>query len=326
MFRSNIFRVAFCLLLFIFAEVAAAQSFIVNHRLEHVIGNRNYAELSRIVKSDRKQIIKEIISRTHNSEEQLVNFFEILVNHTNWTQDTQLLLIVDKLIRRLSISKLPPHLQEKFTEIARDVHRSNQTNATAARMMGVDYSPEILGVPKSVISRSRHNRKKIVHIYRHALIKKYEAWRADPSKMDFSSYLKRSGVSKERRYFRKNVVQYLTPEQAKKYLVTFENGRVIQGGAIINDGLYMFVLNMEGIKLFVGEKVKGHFHHSSFVSGEPVQAAGKFYIEHGVIMFVEMCSGHYHPSMQDGEKLRLYLSDPSRLGDAATRLQIESYK
>jgi len=46
----------------------------------------------------------------------------------------------------------------------------------------------------------------------------------------------------------------------------------------------------------------GIFHHSSFLSGKPVGAAGEIIIEKGIIKEVTNASGHYQPSLKMVEK------------------------
>ncbi len=46
----------------------------------------------------------------------------------------------------------------------------------------------------------------------------------------------------------------------------------------------------------------GKFHHSSFLAGEKVAAAGEIYIERGVIKTITDGSGHYKPSLKLVEK------------------------
>lgn len=64
---------------------------------------------------------------------------------------------------------------------------------------------------------------------------------------------------------------------------------------------YIFAVDME-YRLYVHEKVKGRFHHSSFLSGRPCRAAGGIVIENGVLLAVTGNSGHYKPTprMLDG--------------------------
>jgi len=46
----------------------------------------------------------------------------------------------------------------------------------------------------------------------------------------------------------------------------------------------------------------GKFHHSSFLAGKPVAAAGEIYIEKGIIKIVTDGSGHYRPAVSNIKK------------------------
>lgn len=59
---------------------------------------------------------------------------------------------------------------------------------------------------------------------------------------------------------------------------------------------WIFVVDEQG-ELFINHKEKAAFHHSSFVCGAPVRAAGRIEIHHGHIISVAPNSGHYMTSM-----------------------------
>jgi hypothetical protein len=44
------------------------------------------------------------------------------------------------------------------------------------------------------------------------------------------------------------------------------------------------------------EQVVGQFHHSSFLAGQPVAAAGELQVEAGELKLISNKSGHYKPS------------------------------
>lgn len=52
---------------------------------------------------------------------------------------------------------------------------------------------------------------------------------------------------------------------------------------------WIFVLSTSSI-LYVGEKKKGHFQHSSFLSGGATTAAGRLVAQNGVL---EVCCTHF---------------------------------
>src|SRR6185436_16039627 len=54
------------------------------------------------------------------------------------------------------------------------------------------------------------------------------------------------------------------------------------------------------------ESEAGKFHHSSFLAGREVKAAGDWRIEQGKLKAISAISGHYHPTL---EMLRSALVD-----------------
>uniref|UniRef100_A0AAV1TQD2 Uncharacterized protein n=1 Tax=Peronospora matthiolae TaxID=2874970 RepID=A0AAV1TQD2_9STRA len=110
-------------------------------------------------------------------------------------------------------------------------------------------------------------------------------------------------------HLRSTCVQYCTEEQRGSYEIEF----VAQGDgdnvtvqyatskhAVHTDdrSKWIFVLDLSG-RMYLGRKRKGRFHHSSFVSGAPIFAAGKIAIHHGVIIAIEPHSGHFKPRLEN---------------------------
>lgn len=61
---------------------------------------------------------------------------------------------------------------------------------------------------------------------------------------------------------------------------------------------WIFVIALDG-SMYVGRKRKGVFHHSSFVAGAPILAAGKVMIKHGRVLAIEPHSGHFKPTLKN---------------------------
>lgn len=104
-------------------------------------------------------------------------------------------------------------------------------------------------------------------------------------------------------------VEYCNAEQRKSYEIKFvSHGEVEEvrvqyaasGDVVHTDerSKWIFVLDLSG-RMYLGRKRKGRFHHSSFVSGAPIFAAGKIIIKNGVILAVEPHSGHYKPRLEN---------------------------
>jgi len=71
---------------------------------------------------------------------------------------------------------------------------------------------------------------------------------------------------------------------------------------------WIFVIDLDH-KMYLGRKRKGIFHHSSFVSGAPIFAAGKIMIKHGKIIAIEPHSGHFKPTLKNLTALCQMLRD-----------------
>eukprot|EP00946_MAST-07B_sp_MAST-7B-sp1_P005030 g5030.t1 len=68
---------------------------------------------------------------------------------------------------------------------------------------------------------------------------------------------------------------------------------------IIRSGTWIFVLSHDG-RLFVGQKMKGRLHHSSFMAGAPTLASGNIHVDiNGVLKSISPKSGHYRPNVAD---------------------------
>lgn len=62
--------------------------------------------------------------------------------------------------------------------------------------------------------------------------------------------------------------------------------------------MMIYVMSPDGT-LYVGDKKRERFHHSSFLSGSAVIAAGSICVEEGVLKELTPHSGHYRPSDDD---------------------------
>lgn len=111
-----------------------------------------------------------------------------------------------------------------------------------------------------------------------------------------------------------SVVKYLGPEERMQYLVTIQEGllRYHDTGDLIHTDdangevrnaagkkeKWIYVVDTKGA-FFVAKKVRGRFHHSSFLSGGPAKAAGNLTISQGRLVRVSPSSGHYRPAPDD---------------------------
>ena len=70
--------------------------------------------------------------------------------------------------------------------------------------------------------------------------------------------------------------------------------RVLTRGHLPRTGTWIFVLSQKG-RLYVGQKIKGRLHHSSFTAGAPTNAAGNIRALRGKLIALWPKSGHYRP-------------------------------
>lgn len=108
-------------------------------------------------------------------------------------------------------------------------------------------------------------------------------------------------------------VKYLTEKERDAYEVFVQYDKIVDAKgnlvdtkgsiSILQDGkselteYAIFVMSEEG-NIYLSKKyVYGKFHHSSFLAGKPVAAAGEIFIEKGIIKIITDGSGHYQPSL-----------------------------
>ncbi|KAJ3048608.1 hypothetical protein HK097_010384 [Rhizophlyctis rosea] len=141
-------------------------------------------------------------------------------------------------------------------------------------------------------------------------------------------------------------VTYLTPNQRKSYLVTIKNGLLIYAEsnlpvhtlpntddsnnspeeeqlpdptptdtpterlrkkALRNKNKYIYVTDPYQ-NLYVAKKIKGQFHHSSFLNGGAVCAAGGLVVDQGKLKKITPKSGHYQTDKMHFEALLNWLA------------------
>jgi hypothetical protein len=103
-------------------------------------------------------------------------------------------------------------------------------------------------------------------------------------------------------------VKYLNREEREACKVTINNGLMYDASGKLFDtssassafshlnGRAIFVMDHNGNVYVSNYKAKGKFHHSSFLAGQPVAAAGYIHVENGVVKAALPVSGHYKPT------------------------------
>ncbi len=100
---------------------------------------------------------------------------------------------------------------------------------------------------------------------------------------------------------KEDVVPYLKEEARSNYLLNYRDGVFYQGNEKLRCWIlsckFIYVVDQYG-QIFIGpNKAKNNFHHSSFLAGQPVAAAGHITILRGKITYIDNVSGHYKPTV-----------------------------
>ncbi|XP_065856418.1 IQ domain-containing protein IQM3 [Euphorbia lathyris] len=147
------------------------------------------------------------------------------------------------------------------------------------------------------------------HRYGHSLHVYYEEWCRTNSGQPFFYWLD-IGDGKEldledcpRSELRQQCIKYLGPQERENYEYIVEGGKIVhkQTGNLLDTGngvkgtKWIFVMSTTK-KLYIGQKKKGHFHHSSFLAGGATLAAGRLTSENGILKSISPYSGHYRPT------------------------------
>ncbi|KAI8553457.1 hypothetical protein RHMOL_Rhmol05G0017700 [Rhododendron molle] len=108
-------------------------------------------------------------------------------------------------------------------------------------------------------------------------------------------------------------IKYLGPKEREAYEVIVENGKLVskQTGLYIETtegSNWVFVLSPSRT-LYVGQKKKGVFQHSSFLSGGATTAAGRLVAYAGILEAIWPYSGHYQPTEKNFQEFISFLQE-----------------
>ncbi|KAE9448821.1 hypothetical protein C3L33_19309, partial [Rhododendron williamsianum] len=108
-------------------------------------------------------------------------------------------------------------------------------------------------------------------------------------------------------------IKYLGPKEREAYEVIVENGKLVskQTGLFIETtegSNWVFVLSTSRT-LYVGQKKKGVFQHSSFLSGGATTAAGRLVAHAGILEAIWPYSGHYQPTEENFQEFISFLQE-----------------
>lgn len=129
-------------------------------------------------------------------------------------------------------------------------------------------------------------------------------------------------IGEERGVVFETKVTYLNARDRLGYKVSVEGGLIRANGQLMDTRdapvrpgktpeRAIFVMDRHGNIYISKFSKKGVFHHSSFLSGQPVAAAGDIRIEKGRITDISRTSGHYQPT---SKQLRQFLHRLTQLG------------
>ncbi|GMH09941.1 hypothetical protein Nepgr_011782 [Nepenthes gracilis] len=160
------------------------------------------------------------------------------------------------------------------------------------------------------------------HRYGHNLHNYYDVWCKANSGQPFFYWLD-VGDGKDvdlkecpRSKLQQQCIKYLGPQEREHYEYVVTEGKIIHKltGVLLNtngvleNAKWIFVMSTCK-KLYAGEKKKGEFHHSSFLAGGASFAAGRLFVEHGVLKSISAHSGHYRPTDDRLDKFLKFLEE-----------------
>ncbi|KAL0741058.1 hypothetical protein Bca4012_082571 [Brassica carinata] len=157
------------------------------------------------------------------------------------------------------------------------------------------------------------------HRYGHNLHFYYDVWTASMSAQPFFYWLD-VGDGKDinlehhpRSVLTKQCIKYLGPMEREAYEVIVEDGRLMykQNMTLVSsteESKTIFVLSTTRT-LYVGQKKKGVFQHSSFLSGGATTAAGRLVARDGILEAIWPYSGHYLPTEDNFKEFISFLEE-----------------
>ncbi|KAK9921579.1 hypothetical protein M0R45_030084 [Rubus argutus] len=162
------------------------------------------------------------------------------------------------------------------------------------------------------------------HRYGHNLHFYYAKWLHCESKQPFFYWLdigEGREVSHEsclRSKLTTQCIKYLGPVERKAYEVVVEDGKLVykESGILLDttkgpkETKWIFVLSVSK-DLYVGQKSKGTFQHSSFLAGGATLSAGRLVVEDGILKSVWPHSGHYLPTEENFQEFMSFLMEHS---------------
>ncbi|XP_072979704.1 IQ domain-containing protein IQM1-like [Typha angustifolia] len=157
------------------------------------------------------------------------------------------------------------------------------------------------------------------HRYGHNLHFYYDVWFASESTEPFFYWLD-VGDGREinlekcpRSKLQRQFIKYLGPKEREAFEVIVENGRLLykESEKLVNtteEYKWIFVLSTSRA-LYIGQKIKGKFQHSSFLAGGAIISAGRLVANDGVLKAIWPYSGHYLPTEENFKEFISFLEE-----------------
>jgi hypothetical protein len=157
------------------------------------------------------------------------------------------------------------------------------------------------------------------HRYGHNLHLYYDIWSASSSTEPFFYWLD-IGAGRDthhpkcpRSKLYSQLIMYLGPVERAAYEVVVEEGRLVykETGVSVHtneESKWIFVLSTSR-SLYIGQKSKGKFQHSSFLSGAATTAAGRLVAKEGLLKAIWPYSGHYLPTEENFREFISFLEE-----------------
>ncbi|GLU22400.1 hypothetical protein SLE2022_384800 [Rubroshorea leprosula] len=146
------------------------------------------------------------------------------------------------------------------------------------------------------------------HRYGHNLLLYHDIWSQSNSPQPFFFWLDHGDGNEvnledcPRTKLQQECVKYLGPKERSDYEVVIKKGKFVykKGGEPLTstEGSKLIFVLSTSRKLYVGEKKKGFFHHSSFLAGAATIASGRLALRAGILQGIWLCSGHYRPKYE----------------------------
>ncbi len=130
----------------------------------------------------------------------------------------------------------------------------------------------------------------------------FDTWKKSDTALSFEDWIQEKG------YGPLSEVQYLSSEERREYEISIQNGKLYRHGKPYNTemeetgfsgpGFAIFVIS-PNYQIYAGSHEIGKFHHSSFLAGDAVLAAGEIKTdETGALEIISTKSGHYKPGKE----------------------------